>query len=388
VVAFAAAPVLVVAMAPAAGAWQDQQPSFQVVADNLNNPRQIAVRHNSVYVAEAGTGGENCPPPPPEGSEEGPPCIGLTGSVTRVRNGKAKRVQTGLPSLGAGEGEVVGVDALALRDGTLYGIMTGACDLAGAPPEIAALAGHVLRLDGGTSVTPVGDASSVECAGLADPTKDPDGLGVDTDPYGLAVKGRTFYVADAAGNTIVKIRNGTASLATVVAPGQTVPTSLAFGPDGALYIGTLNFEAGPGGANVYRYEPWSGDLTVYASGLSAITGLAWGDHGRLYVAEFTKGFGPTGPLPDGDVIEIPRGGGAKDASWRTLGVDAQGNSQLHFPGGVGVLDDGLYVSNWSIATGQDGAFGPGNHGQLVRIDLGQRGGHHHHDDQGDDTSDE
>ena len=31
------------------------------------------------------------------------------------------------------------------------------------------------------------------------------------------------------------------------------------------------------------------------------------------------------------------------------------------------MNGDVYVSNWSIATGEDGPFGPGNHGQLVRI---------------------
>ncbi len=34
--------------------------SVEVVIDGLNNPRQIAVRGSSVYVAEAGTGGNTC----------------------------------------------------------------------------------------------------------------------------------------------------------------------------------------------------------------------------------------------------------------------------------------------------------------------------------------
>ena len=46
-----------------------------------------------------------------------------------------------------------------------------------------------------------------------------------------------------------------------------------------------------------------------------------------------------------------------------------GAGSLHFPGGVGVADGALYVSNWSIAGGEDGPFGPGNHGQLLRISL-------------------
>jgi hypothetical protein len=45
---------------------------------------------------------------------------------------------------------------------------------------------------------------------------------------------------------------------------------------------------------------------------------------------------------------------------------------LHFPGGVAVTERGVYVSNWSIAGGHYGPFGPGNHGQLVRIASSDR----------------
>src|SRR5258708_1451297 len=51
-----------------------------IVADNLNNPRQIAIHGGAIYVAEAGTGGDICPP----GSGA---CLGFTGSVTRVKQG-------------------------------------------------------------------------------------------------------------------------------------------------------------------------------------------------------------------------------------------------------------------------------------------------------------
>jgi hypothetical protein len=142
-------------------------------------------------------------------------------------------------------------------------VATGACDLTGAPTELLAQAGKVLRLRSGTSVSAVGDPASFEC------TTDPDGLGPDTDPYGIAVRGGTFFVADAAGNDVVKITNGVTSLATVLstpADPQQVPTSLAFGPDGALYIGTLDFEKGPGGAKVYQYDPRNGATSVYAGG--------------------------------------------------------------------------------------------------------------------------
>jgi glucose/arabinose dehydrogenase len=228
---------------------------------------------------------------------------------------------------------------------------------------VLAQAGKVLRLRGGTSVTAVGDPGTFECT----TNPDPDGRGRDTDPYGLAARGGTFYVADAAGNDVVRITNGVTSLATVLSTDenqQQVPTSLAFGPDGALYIGTLNFEAGPGGAKVYRYDPRSGATKVYAEGLTAVTGIAFGDDGRLYVCEWATGFDQNGPSANGDVVVIPRGGGS-------AGRQVIGQGSIHFPGGVAVIGHHVYVSNWSIATGEDGPFGPGNHGQLLRFSTGR-----------------
>ena len=117
------------------------------------------------------------------------------------------------------------------------------------------------------------------------------------------MRGHTFYVADAAGNDLVQITNGVASLGAVLSTtGQPVPTSLAWGPEGDLYIGTLNFEGGPGAATVYRFDPRTHDLSVYATGLTAITSLAFGPGGELFVTEWTTGFGPNGPSPDGDVV--------------------------------------------------------------------------------------
>ncbi|MGD9792970.1 MAG: ScyD/ScyE family protein, partial [Acidimicrobiia bacterium] len=177
-----------------------------VVSDNLNNPRQIAIKRDTVYVAEAGTGGTSC-----IGTGEEQACIGFTGSVTRVGpNDQSTRIQTGLLSVNSPEGDVVGVDALTFRGNKLYGIATSSCDLAGVPPEVLAQAGKVLRLDGGTSFTAVGDASTIEC------TTDPDGQGPDSNPYGTVAQGKRFFIADSGGNDIVSIKNGTTTVASVL----------------------------------------------------------------------------------------------------------------------------------------------------------------------------
>ena len=146
-----------------------------IVADNLNNPRQIAVHDGAIYVAEAGTGGDICPP----GTGA---CLGFTGSVTRVKHHHAERVQTGLLSVASPEGDVVGVDSLAFKGSKLYGVATGTCavDPTSLPPEIAAQLGKVLRLEGGTSVIAVADPQAFECAEQSRREE------ADTDPYGLA----------------------------------------------------------------------------------------------------------------------------------------------------------------------------------------------------------
>jgi len=327
-----------------------------VVADNLNNPRQVTVHDGAVFVAEAGTGGDTCFGTPPDQA-----CVGFTGSVTRVGNDGPERVQTGLLSVASPEGDTVGVDSLAFKGDRMYGVVTGTCDVPpGAPSEITDQLGKVLKLEGGTNFDTIADPGAFECA------NDPDGQGPDTDPYGIAITHHTIWVADAAGNDIVKVEkhSGSVSLAAVISNNsQPVPTSLAVGPDGNIYIGTLNFEGGPGGSTVYRLDPDTGELSVYATGLTFVTGLNFGCNGDLYVSEFSTGFGAQGPLPDGNVVKIPWGGG-------TDGRETIGTGSLHFPTGVAFKDGALYVSNWGIATGEDTPqFGPGNHGQLVKITL-------------------
>jgi glucose/arabinose dehydrogenase len=328
-----------------------------VVADNLNNPRQVTVNDGAVYVAEAGTAGDTC-----IGEGEEQVCLGFTGSVTRVRHGEAERVQTGLFSIGGPEGDVVGLDAVAFKHDRMYGIMTGTCDVPpDIPTEVTDQLGKVLRLHGGTDFESVADVSAFECA------NNPDGQEIDTNPYGIAVKGRSIYVADAGGNSILKVNKwtGEVSLAAVISSSthlQPVPTSLAIGPDGNLYIGSLDFETGPNGAIVYKLDLDTGELSEYATGLTFITGLNFGRNGDLYVSEFSTGFGDMGPLPDGQIVKIPWGAPAE-------GREVIGAGSLHFPTGVAYYKGALYVSNWGIATGEDGPFGPGAHGQLVRIEL-------------------
>jgi hypothetical protein len=334
-------------------------PGYTVVADHLNNPRQVTVHGGALYVAEAGTGGAVCPV---TGL-----CLGFSGSVTRVHQAAASRVQAGLLSLATPAGEVLGVEALAFDGAQLYAVVSGSCSLSArqVPAAVVAQAGKVLELLGSNGFRSVGNVAGRACA------RSPAGRDVPvSDPYGLAATGGALVVADAAAGEVVRLpaRGGVAGVpaarAVALSGGagpRTAPTAVTVGPDGATYVGTMGADAGPGGAAVYRLAPGASTATVYASGLTAVTGLAFDADGTLYVCEWTSGFGRSGPSPDGDVVAIRWGSGG--SARKVLGA-----GMLHFPGGVAVMDGSVYVSNWSIAPGQDGLLGPGAHGQLVRLD--------------------
>jgi hypothetical protein len=325
-----------------------------VVADRLNNPRGLDLRHGALYVAEAGTGGPCLDP------EEGP-CVGLTSSITKVSHGRQRRIVTGLLSTAGPDGTgAVGVDdvSIARRGGGLFMIATalGCQDQLppGLPPEVVRQNGKLLR---GLAKRVVADITAFECA------NDPDGQGVETDPYSVyAASNRHQVVADAAGDSILDVRNGRVSLLSVIPSSANgtdqVPTSVTRGPDGAWYVGTLAEGAGNGGAKVWRIVPGQ-DPEVYVDGLTAVVDIAFGPDGSLYASEFLTDL--TAEVPSGAVVRI------RPSGRRTV----LGEGALFLPGGVAVDRHGrVYVANWSIlpATGStDPVFPPDARGQVVRL---------------------
>jgi len=326
-----------------------------VVADHLNNPRGLDLRHGSLYVAEAGHGGDTCIGETPEEQT----CVGLTSSITRVRHGHQRRIVRGLLSAAAPDGTfAVGVDdvSVARRGGGLFMIATAA----GCPDQLPpGLPAEVLRQNGkllrGQAKRVVADITAFECA------NDPDGQGPESDPYSVyAASNRHQVVADAAGDSVLEVRRGRVSLLAVIPPSENgtdqVPTSVTRGPDGAWYVGTLAEGAGNGGANVWRIVPGH-DPEVYVDGLTAVVDIAFGPDGSLYASEFTTDTATFSPV--GAVVRVRPNG------HRTvLGTDV-----LHYPGGVAVDRHGkVYVANWSIlpAGGATG-FPDDARGQVVRL---------------------
>jgi sugar lactone lactonase YvrE len=325
-----------------------------VVADRLNNPRGLDIAGGALYVAEAGRGGPTCLPPPDE------VCIGFTSTITKVDHRGQRRVVRGLLSIAGPDGTfATGADdvSVARRGHGLFTIITGGpCELPpGVPPEAVRQVGKLLRAKGGRKPV-VADITAFECA------NNPDRSVVESNPYSVyAISNRHQVVADAAGNSILDVRNGRVSLLAVIpdSPNGTdqVPTSVTRGPDGAFYVGTLAEGAGNGGANVWRIVPGHAP-EVFVSGLTAVVDVAFGPDGSLYACEFSTDLATFSPA--GAIVRVRPNGR------RTV----LGEGSLFFPGGVAVSKRGkVYVSNWSVLTARGGPapFPPDARGQVVRL---------------------
>jgi glucose/arabinose dehydrogenase len=231
-------------------------------------------------------------------------------------------------------------------------------------------AGHLYRLDrrngAAKDVADVGDQ-------MIQFTKDhpnADEPKPDSNPFGVLVirdRGRVrTFVADAGANTLVEVlRGGRARVVALFPNGalrDAVPTCVAQGPDGALYVSQLllaeNFTFGGHQSNVYRVDPnasFPTPPTVWATGLTTVTGCTFDDHGNFWAAEM---FGPNGAPPFGDLVRIPF---RHPNRLQRLG----GGGAIPLPGMIAQGPDGaLYVTTNSSA--------PGRAGQVVRVSFGDR----------------
>lgn len=330
---------------PALGASAAAAMTITPVAGGLDNPRGMSFGPNgALYVAEAGEGGTDfCFEHP----ALGPACGGPSGAVTRIWRGTQERILRGLPSVGVPGGEALGPsDVSALGNGNLYVTVGLGADpaLIETFPASARLHGWLVRGNPSGTWKPVADIGAFEAAN--DPDGDQPGTHVDTNPNAVVALPGGQAVVDAGGNDVLWVdANGTVSLLAVLnvrfvpffgtlIPMQPVPTSIAQGPDRALYVGQLTgFPFPPGEAAVFRIVPGQ-EPTVYASGFTNVIDVAFADDGSLYVLEISH-FGLLSGDPRGGLWRVPAGGGTP----QLLTTD------LILPGGIAVANDGsLYVS--------------------------------------------
>jgi hypothetical protein len=312
---------------------------------------------------------------------------GRTGSISRLWRGVQRQVVTGLAShapAGRGGGGALGPhDVIPMSGGRLdvtIGLGTDPANRAAC--TIGKDFGWLVRAHtNGTWHNRI-DLAAYEARA------NPDGGPHDSNPYGLLAPARTgrddggdddgrgnasknaVIATDAGGNSLLSIGPGNhvRTLATFPSrssspPRETdsVPTSVAHGPDGALYVGELTgVPFAVGAANVYRVSS-RGVVTVFRSGFTAITDIAFGRDGSLYVLQFATGPFLSGP---GALIRVAPGGSRSAVS--TFPYD------LVAPTSVVVGPDGaFYISNCGIAPQGGGPpeCAPGNGGHVLRVKV-------------------
>ena len=321
-----------------------------MVASGLDNPRGLTWANGRLLIAESGTGGDG-PCTPGVFAEE--ICFGPTGAITEVKHGRQRRIVSGLPSIANPDGTFAyGPSDVSTRGGHLYASMGGPGEpewredeefLGGEP--LAQLLGTVQRIHGRHWRT-AADIAAFTGA------NDPDGGLVESNTNSVLATRHGLLVADSAGNTLLSVdKHGTVSLITVFETRtqngttfEAVPTNLAVGPDGAVYISTLTgFPFPQEQAIIWRWDGHS--VTRYAEGFTTAVDLAFGPDGSLYVVEL-RGLLDLG---DGRVVrQAPNG-------TRTVVADG-----LSFPTGIAVSHDSLYVSNCGVCAGT---------GEVRRYDL-------------------
>ena len=354
--------------------------SIALVVGGLNGPRGVAFdRQGSLYVAEAGQYFDIGP---------GPFGVSRTGKADKFRltSGGASLVWStsfdsvydsahggpevlgpaGISAFGNGcmsnsAGQRLGCQVLVIISESSKGVN------ATTPGLTFSQIGHLYRLDGATG-TP-SDRSNV-----GDQQYDWTNLHKslweefpDSNPYAVLVtKGgsggiRTFVI-DAGANTVSEVmRDGTVRVIAFIPNDQlrdSTPTCVSQGPDGALYVGTLDlidtFTFGPGQSHVYRIDPNTTEdylhaAHLWASGLTTVTACTFDRSGNFWATEM---FEPTAG-PPGDLVRIPFS--------NPTSLTHIGGGSLPVPGGIAQGPDGaIYVSIGSADTTLNG-------GAVVRV---------------------
>jgi hypothetical protein len=359
-----------------------------VLQSALNTPRHLVLRGTGLVVTEAGTGAptgaSNCTTgPATEGAGTSPYCTDSTGDIFTISSrGRTSPLLSKLPSVTEESiQEVTGPSAIAFAHGqeaiAIDDFLVNPNGSNRLLPKPFASAFGTLRLISGrkTKIVNIAAFAAAHPQSAFSLGTIPGETAYDSDPYDVVAYRSGWVLADAGANDLlyvsatghVSMLARSPAVAEQLPPGvlgnptpitvkaQPVPTSVAVGPDGALYVGLLRgVPSDPGTAYIYRVVPGHKPV-IWARGLTSVTAIAFDHQGRLLATEFNTGGLLSPPTVHGALTRISRNG----RTVKTLPIPG-----LYQPTGVAVSSNGtVYVSNY----GDSSATGSGHPAEIVKI---------------------
>ncbi len=322
------APLLIIAasVACASELAHDDGIVVEVVVEGLTSPRGLTLdQDGNLLIAE--TGG------------------GRLLKVTRDRDVRSLTT-TRLPhslSTGPGGAYRAGPSAISVLNGEVFFIVG---EIIG---NQSARLYRITGENGYEAVTPVTDAFS--------PTENRF-----SNPYDIvnAPEVDGWIVSDSGGNSLLAVDldgniRDYVVFQNFTVPGheasvEMVPTGIARGADGAVYVGSLTgFPYPPGQAVVWRVEDLNGDgdamdegeVEPFVTGLTTVTDITFGADGTLYIAEFSSD--TKAVLEGGDFSENAASNPGRVLRWNgselTVFVD-----NVVSPTGLLATESTLYIS--------------------------------------------
>lgn len=315
-----------------------------VVATGLNGPMGVLVTDSGIWIVDSGFGGENkIEIDDPHTGAPGTITFGETARILRVEEDGSLSVVGALPSMTIPTGEAMGGGRIAAIGGDVYATSGAWMEVGGANPGPRMASVVRISQDG---VHEVASTFAFEKA------NNPDGSLIESNPFGLiAAPDGKLLMTDAAANALLMLDPDTGEMKVVSVFGavpspipnpnhhgnmetDAVPTGVAFGADGSIYVANLpGFPLVPGHSKIVRIDP-DGAKTDYATNLTTIVDLRTGPDGQMYAVSFAR-FTDQGPEPmSGSVLRVREG----EASETIL-------SDLSFPTSIDFNENGdAYVT--------------------------------------------